>query len=186
MLFQELSKLKRSSIMMSIIMMAMGLVMIICPADYTMSLVDALGYTLLIFACVTVLDFISGKKMMIDYVFFTLALVAAILGTAVLVFTNNVVPIIGLIFGILLILIGISDVVNALMYARRSQSKSWWMLLVLSAVQILFGLIILINPWWGEPHMLFQAIGGTLLFTAAVGIVRLTFLWPIKIEQGGN
>ena len=34
MLFQELGKLKRSSIVTSIILMAVGLVMIMCPAAY--------------------------------------------------------------------------------------------------------------------------------------------------------
>ena len=42
MLFQELGKLKRSSIMTSIIMMAVGILMIMCPAQYVGALVSAL------------------------------------------------------------------------------------------------------------------------------------------------
>ena len=43
MLFQELGKLKRSSIMTSIIMMAVGILMIMCPEQYVSALVATLG-----------------------------------------------------------------------------------------------------------------------------------------------
>ena len=62
MLFQELGKLKRSSIMTSIILMAVGILMIICPKQYVNALVATLGYGALVFAVVMILDFISGKK----------------------------------------------------------------------------------------------------------------------------
>ena len=70
MLFQELGKLKRSSIMTSIIMMAVGILMIMCPAQYVGALVSTLGYCILIFAAVMVLDFISGKKVLMNYIRF--------------------------------------------------------------------------------------------------------------------
>ena len=42
MLFEELGKLKRSSIMTSIIFMAVGIVMIMCPAQYVKALVSTI------------------------------------------------------------------------------------------------------------------------------------------------
>ena len=45
MLFQELGKLKRSSIMTSIVLMAMGIVMVICPDRYTGAVVSAIVVT---------------------------------------------------------------------------------------------------------------------------------------------
>ena len=68
MLFQELGKIKRSSIMTSIIMMAVGIVMIMCPAGYVDSLVSALGIVMLVLATVWGLDFISSKKCLIHYI----------------------------------------------------------------------------------------------------------------------
>ena len=56
MLFQELSKIKRSSIMTSIILVAIGVVMIMCPAQYVESLVSVLGYGMVIFAAVMMLN----------------------------------------------------------------------------------------------------------------------------------
>ena len=103
MLFQELGKLKRSSIMSSIILAAVGVLMIICPGQYVNALVATLGYGLLVFAGVMALDFISGKKTLMNYVFFTGALIMALLGIAIVAFETDVVRIIGLIFGLVLL-----------------------------------------------------------------------------------
>ena len=68
MLFQELSKIKRSSIMTSIILVAIGIVMIMCPAQYVDSLVSVLGYVMVVAAIVMMLNFISAKKSLINYI----------------------------------------------------------------------------------------------------------------------
>ena len=62
MLFEELSKIKRSSIMTSIILAAFGVVMIVCPPQYVDSLIAVLGYGMLILAFVLILSFISAKS----------------------------------------------------------------------------------------------------------------------------
>lgn len=182
MLFQELGKLKRSSIMNSIIMVAVGVLMIMCPAQYINSLVSVLGYGMLIVAAVTVLEFISGKRVLMNYIYLTGALILGLVGTAILLFESNIVQIIGLVFGIWLIGIGIIDMSSALMYARRAERSGWQVLVVLSALQILFGLVVLFNPWWSEPGKLFDVIGRMLLFSSVVSIVRLVLVWPIKGE----
>ena len=181
MLFEELGKLKRSSIMTSIILMAVGIVMIICPAQYVDALVSVLGYGMVILATVWILNFISGRKALINYIYLTGALILALLGIGVLVL-DNVVLLIGIVFGLVLIGDGIISVINAWMYARRAQRKGWWLLVLLSVLMILFGLIVLVNPWWKEPTMLFDVIGGMLMFSSLVSIVRLIFNWPIKGE----
>ena len=184
MLFQELSKIKRSSIMTSIILVAVGIVMIMCPAQYVDSLVSVLGYGMVIFAAVMMLNFISAKKSLINYIKFAGALVMMLLGISVLVF-SNIVLIIGIVFGLVLIGDGILTIINTVLYVRRAQRKGWWFLVLLSVLMILAGLVILVNPWWSEPIKLFDVIGGMLLFSSLVSIVRLIIIWPIKDEEEG-
>ncbi len=180
MLFQELGKLKRSSIMTSIILMAVGILMIICPKQYVNALVATLGYGALVFAVVMILDFISGKKALMNYIYFTGALILALLGIAIVAFEADVARIIGLIFGVILVTDGIAGIVSTWMYVRRAGRSGWWVLNVLNALLILFGLIVLVNPWWNEPTMLFDVIGVMLLFSSIVSVARLFYLWPIR------
>ena len=181
MLFQELGKLKRSSIMTAIILGAVGIVMIMCPAQYVNALVSTLGYGMLVLATVWVLNFLASKKTLMSYIYLTGALIIALLGIAVLVF-DNIVLFIGIVFGLVLLGDGITTLISTWTYTRRARREGWWLLIVLSALMILCGLILLINPWWNEPTMLFDVIGVMLLFSSVVSIVRLIFLWPIKSE----
>lgn len=182
MLFQELGKLKRSSIMNSIVMVAVGILMIMCPPQYVNSLVSVLGYGFLVFAAVQMLEFISGKRVLMNYIYLTGALILALIGIAVLVFDSDVVRVIGLVFGIWLMGVGAIGIINALLYARRAGRQGWQVLVVLSVLLILCGLIVLVNPWWSEPTKLFDVIGGMLLFSSVVSIVRLVLVWPIRGE----
>ena len=62
MLFQSLDKLKRQSILAAILMMALGVIMLICPESYVNTLVVTVGYGMIIFAIVEMLEFIVSKK----------------------------------------------------------------------------------------------------------------------------
>jgi len=179
MLFQELGKLRRSSFMSAIILAAVGMIMILCPPQYINALVSVLGYVMLIGATVLVLEFMSGNKSLFAYVRFTLALIMALLGVAVLVI-DNMVLVIGIVFGLYLVGYGLVTATNAWLYARRAQRSDWWVLFVLSLVLIALGVLLLINPWWNEPTRLFNAIGCMMLYSAGVSIVRLICLWPVK------
>ena len=182
MLFEELSKIKRSSIMTSIILVAVGIVMILCPPQYVDSLVAVLGYGMVIFAGVMILNYITAKKSLVNCVKFAGALAILLLGIAVLVF-DNIVLLIGVVFGLVLVADGLITMVNTWMYARRAKLKNWWLLVLLSLLLIAGGVIILVNPWWNEAVKLFDAIGVMLLFSSLVGIVRLIIIWPIKDEE---
>ena len=184
MLFEELSKIKRSSIMTSIILAAFGIVMILCPPQYVDSLVAVLGYGMVILAGVMMLNYITAKKSLINCIKFAGALVILLLGIAVLVF-DNIVLLIGIVFGLVLVADGMTTMINTWMYARRAKLKSWWLLVLLALLLIAGGLIVLVNPWWNEAVKLFDIIGVMLLFSSLVGIVRLIIIWPIKDEEEG-
>ncbi len=187
MLFQEMEKLKRSSIMSSIVAIALGCVMILCPEEYIPSLVSLLGYSMMIFAIVRILFFISEKKVLINYIIFTVSLILGILGIAVLVFQDNMVQVIGLTFGLIQVLYGLLSLLYALTFIRRSGRRGWWIMVLLSVLSIIFGLAVLVNPWWNTTAALFDAIGIMILFSSMVDIVQLILIWPIaNMKEGGN
>ena len=180
MLFQELGKMKRKWIMTSIIMMAVGIVMILCPERYSGMLITGAGYVLLVTATVMALGFLSCKKVLMDYVSLTGALVIGIVGLFVLVYRDNVLQTLSLLFGLLLILEGINDAFNTFMYARRAGRKGWWVLMVLAGILFVCGVILLTNPWWNRPAALMDVIGGMMMFSAVASILRVIWIWPFK------
>ncbi len=185
MLFQTLDKLKRQSILAAILMMALGVVMLICPESYVNTLVVTVGYGMIIFSIVEMLEFLSSKKALIHYILFTGALIIAILGVFILIYNQDLLKALGWLFGFVLVQDGLFTLLNALLFARRSNRKGWWMLVVLAAVLMLLGLLIFLNPWWDTPSLLMKVIGGTLLFSALVSALRLIWMWPFKNEKEG-
>ena len=180
MLFQELGKMKRTWIMSSIVLMVVGIGMLICPDRYMGLMVAALGYVLLVLATVFVLDFLSSKKALINYVFVTIGLFVGLLGLFVEMRRSDVLPMLSLIFGLVLLIEGLYELFNAFVYARRAGRTAWGVLALLSVLTVLFGVILLINPWWRTPAVLKAVIGVMMMFSSVVTIIRTVLTWPIK------
>ena len=183
MLFQTLDKLKRQSILAAVLMMALGVVMLICPENYVNTLVVTVGYGMIVFAIVEMLEFISSKKALIHYIIFTGALIIAILGVFILIYNQDLLKALGWLFGFVLLQDGLFTLLNALLFARRSNRKGWWMLVVLAVVLMALGVLIFLNPWWDSPSLLMRVIGSALLFSAFVSALRLVWIWPFKNKK---
>ena len=180
MIFQALNNLKRSSVMTSIMLMTLGILMLICPEAYVPTMVSILGAILLVLALVGIFSFLGSNKALIHYIYLTGWLLVGVLGCAILIFEIDSLKTISWLFGAYLFLTGAGNMYNAFVYAKRAGMKAWWVLVPLTAAQIVSGLVILINPWWNTPGALFRAVGFILLFSSFVSIIHLIIIWPIK------
>lgn len=186
MLFQAFGKIKQTTIMIAIVLIAVGVIMLLCPAGYENTLVAMTGYVMLILASVMIFDFIGSGKQTSDYISFSVALVFVLAGIAVLAFTDDMLFVLSIVFGVLLTLDGIHSLVYSVTFARRSGSKGWPILLALSIILIVVGLIIIINLWWTTATALLRVIGCALLLSALVSVCRVVIIWPIRKEKGGE
>lgn len=180
MLFDSLDKIKRNSIFSAIILMALGAVMLLCPSAYITSFTLGAGYVLVITAMVMMLDFLTSKKSLMDYILFVVALLILILGGCVLVFNKDIMGVLARLFGILLVADGGRTIFHSFTYARRSERKGWWVLVVLSILLIIAGVGIFCNPIFKTPFGLMRGIGATVLFSAFVSAIRLVWTWPLR------
>lgn len=186
MLFESLDKLKRNSIMSSILLIALGVIIIICPEAYIPSLMLTFGYTLVVLAIVMMLNFFSGRKSLMEYLKFSGALILGIVGISVLVFRSDVMRVLAWMFGFLLILDGGRTMIHSFTYARRSNRKGWWVLTILSLLLITAGVVLFANHWWDTPAMLMKVIGCAVFFSAIVSAIRLIWTWPLRNAKGGS
>ena len=182
MIFQGLNKLKRQTIMSSIILIVLGILMVICPEEYVTVMIQSLGSILLIFSVIGILEYLDSNKALIHYFYLTGWLALGIVGTVILIFEIHSLYAIGFLFGAFLILSGLGNIINAMVYAKRSGRRGWWVLIILGALLAICGLIVLINPWWDTVSILFKVIGVMMMFSSLVSILRLIWIWPIKSE----
>ena len=183
MLFQTLDKLKRQSILAAVLMMAFGVFMLICPEKYVNALIVTVGFAMIIFSIVRILEFIASKKALIHYMIFTGSLVIAIFGIFILIYNEDLIRAIGWLFGFVLVQDGIFTFLNALIFARRSNRRGWWVLIILSVILAALGVLVFINPWWDSPSLLMKVVGGALLFSSIVSALRLIWIWPFRSEE---
>lgn len=192
MLFQTLDKIKTHSILTAILLMALGVVLLLCPANYIDSLIAVFGYAMIVYSLVKILDFITGKMSLIHYISFTWALIVGIVGMSVLAFTDNVLHELGLLFGFLLVLDGGHSLSHAFTYARISQRRGWSVLAVLSVLLIFMGVVIFLSAilfsdiFLDSPVRLLRVIGFTTLFSAFVSALRLIWVWPLRYSKEGS
>ena len=60
MIFQELNKLKRNTIMSSIILIVFGILMVLCPENYVRTMIELIGAVLLVFSMIGILEYLSS------------------------------------------------------------------------------------------------------------------------------
>ena len=180
MLFEVLDKLKQQTVISTVLLMILGLLMLIIPEEYDLTLVNILGYIIVILGAVLVWDFIARDKKLVDYIIFTLSLLLIVLGIYILVSGDDILKVLSVLFGILLMVDGLHSGVHAWMYARRSGRKWWGLLIFLAILLFVAGIVILNNPWWSTTHSFVKLIGGVILFASLVGVVRLILVWPIR------
>ncbi len=180
MLFQSLGRIKRTTIITAIILMALGVVILLCPEIYIGALITLFGYAMLILSLVMILDFFTGKKSLIHCILFTAALILGIGGICVLVFRDDVLRVLSLLFGVLLLVDGFHSLFYAYFCARRSGRKGGELLVILSVLSIVFGVILLFNPFWNMTDMLLKAIGSMVIYSGIVSGLRMIWIWPLK------
>ncbi len=186
MLFEGLDRIKRSAIMTTIILMLSGNILLLLPESIIPFFNELIGFTLMVAAVVSIFNFLSSKRALIHYINLTLGLLSGMLGLCFLVFEGLLTQIlIWLVFGFPLIS-GLYGIYHALVFARRSGRRGWWILIILSAALLVFAGFVFLNPWMGTTTGTMRVIGGTLMYTALVSGLRLVWLWPIQKPEGGQ
>lgn len=183
MLFEGLDRLKRSTIMLAIIMMFVGMGLLMVPGDYVPFLSGLVGFAFSVIAVVSMLTFAESSKSLISYIKLFLGMVIGILGIMLYLVDGAFLMSLGVLVVLIPSLLGILGIIHAFMFARRSGRRGWWMLVVFSCLLLVFGLFTLFNPWYGDVGGTIKVIGGTLMYSALVTALSLVWIWPFRYEE---
>ncbi len=189
MLFESLDKIRRGTLLSAILLIALGIIIMICPVSYIDSLILAFGYGLVIVCIVMLLEFFTSKNMLVEYMNLIVALGLGIVGLCVLLFRDDVMTTLAGLSSFLLLLHGIFTLRFSVTYGKRSGKKTWWVFALLGCILIACAVILFFNPWWNTPDMLVKVIGVAVFFSASVSVIRLIWAWPRTTtaeEKGGE
>jgi len=171
-------KSSRNGIIASIILMVFGIILMIKPADSLLLACTIIGWALIAFGAVAVILLIiralkadppipSGLIALSAFK----SIVALAGGILLLVFSEAVVSILPFLFGLLMLILGLSTAIYALLC--RNTAPRWVFPLISGILTCIFGILIMLNPFSTATVLVFfmglsLLIGGlSNLFAAA-------------------
>lgn len=190
MLLDAVIKIRRQSILSSILLACLGVILLMCPAQHISTLVMFSGYAMIVFTIEQGLEFLTGSRSVMSYITFVIACIVGLVGLAVLVFNQDVINTLCWAFGVLLIVDGGNSFYYAFTFAKRAQRPGWSILVIMAVLLILFGAALIVGVIYfthsvlESPLFLMKIIGSAVLFCALVSAVRL--LWILPVKEGGE
>lgn len=183
MLFNELDKARQRTIMTIIVFVFVGIAFLLVPERYLPFMGSACGFALVVWSAVSILEFAMGPKVLIRYFGLFVALALGLLGISLFVFDKLFLRLLRILVALIPIFGGIVGSYHALVFARRSGRKGWWIPLVLSSFLFIFGTMTLVNPWSYNTRAVLELIGWTLAYSAGVYALLLLWMWPKREED---
>lgn len=183
MLFESLDRMKRSTIMMTIVLIFVGMGLLMVPGEYVPFLSSALGFVLTVSSVVAMLTFIESSRSLISYIRLFGGLLAGAVGVMLFLIDEAFLVLLSILVILVPAVLGIYGIFHAFAFAKRSGRRGWWVLVVFSVLLLVFALFSLINPWSDDPGGTIKVIGGTLTYSALVIALSLVWIWPFRREE---
>lgn len=159
----------KNKLLSSIIFLVLGVLLLIAPAESLALFVRIIGAVLLVGALVRLIAYFVTKKEDRVPISLILGVAAAVIGLFFLIAPSVVTNILAYVFGAILILNSLLDLVIAV---RLPSGKA--IAILLSLLGLVLGVLIVVNPEAFASFMT-RLIGATLIYESIVGIVTSIF-----------
>ena len=161
-----LIKIKNLSIITIITSFVIGIVLIIKPGE-TLQVVSLIcGISLILLGAAAWISYFVKDNSMFMAVLGTISLIAGII---VCVKYKSIITIMLLLFGAFLIVSGVIDLLSAVK-AKKVGGSGWKVSMVMSALMIIAGIIVTVNPFTSM-EMITRFLGAGLLFYAVMDLI---------------
>lgn len=158
-----LKSIKTNILGSAVLCIILGIVLMVYP-DTSLTLVcQAVGVIVLVTGIGFIISHIRGGLFSLFYKLdLILGLLFLILGVYILMNPWGLLSIIPVVFGVLLIYHGISDLGQA-MELRKYEADRWWISVIIAAITLALGFVIMSNPF-ETIDMLMRIIGACLVY----------------------
>jgi len=174
---ESIKFLRNSMIISSIIMVLLGITFIVWPAEAANMLARVLAVVILIGAVVEfILFFFAKRGGFTDVMALVSGVVLAVISIFLLIRPDLLVSFFNVVFGIIIIIMGIDHIAQSLFIIRHIRTL-WWVSLFVGIGATLMGILIIVNPF-SATNAAMILIGITMLIEGIAGFWNLPALKP--------
>lgn len=161
-----LIKIKNLSLITIAAGFIIGIVLLVRPDESVQFISILCGVTVIMLGIGAWISYFTKFKSTILAILGTLAIIAGII---LCVRYRSIVSAVIFLFGVFVLVGGIVDLISAI-DAKRNDLKSWIVSVIMSAVTIILGLIVIINPF-DSVMVLTQLLGAGLIVYAVMDLI---------------
>lgn len=174
-----LKRLKANYTVSAGLCMALGLVLLIWPGTTTRIVCMLLGSVLLAYGGFqTVICLMNKEKTFFSQGMLIFGIVVAVIGLWILLRPEMIIMAVPLIIGVLIIIHGVHNVIQAVDLQREAYDK-WWIALLFGVLTVIFGGLLVYNPFEAAEAAI-RIIGISLIYDGASDMWILSRVFKVK------
>ncbi|MDY2699040.1 MAG: HdeD family acid-resistance protein [Suilimivivens sp.] len=174
-----LKGLKANYTMSAILSIIMGLVLLIWPGTTTQIVCTMLGIVLLSYGIIQIVMFLwTREKTVFSQGILLLGIIFAVIGAWIILKPEMIIMAVPVIVGILIIIHGLHNIIQAVDLKREGYEK-WWLALLFGVLTVLFGALLIYNPF-GAVEVVVRMIGIFMIYDGVSDIWIISRLSKIR------
>ncbi len=163
----------------AVLCMVFGLVLLIWPGTTTRIVCTLLGSVLLIYGAFQVVICLANReRTFLSQGMLVFGIVLAVIGLWILMRPEMIIMAVPVIIGIVVLIHGVHNVVQAIDLQRESYDK-WWVALLFGILTVGLGGMLVCNPF-GAVEMAVRIIGISLIYDGASDMWILSRVFQVK------
>ena len=174
-----LKGLKVNYTVSALLCVALGLVLLIWPGTTTQVVCMVLGAALVVYGVLQIVFYLANKDRNIAMQgMMVFGIVVAVIGVWILLKPEMIIMAVPVIVGILIVIHGIHNVVQAIAL-KKDGYTNWWVAFLLGVITVTFGVVLICNPFTVVDTVV-RLIGAFLIYDGLSDIWILSRVSKVK------
>lgn len=174
--------LKANYTISALLCMALGLVLLIWPGTTTQIVCMMLGIVLLAYGIIQIAVYLFAReRTIISQGMMLLGIVFAVIGVWILLKPEMIIMAVPVIVGVLIVIHGLHNVVQAIALQKDGYDR-WWLALLFGVLTVVFGGVLIYNPFEAV-ELVVRMIGVFLIYDGLSDLWILSRVFKVKRDK---
>lgn len=174
--------LKANYTISAILCVLLGMVLLIWPGTTTQIVCISLGIVLLAYGIIQIAIYLFNReRTIISQGMMLLGIVFAVIGAWILLKPEMIIMAVPIIVGVLIVIHGLHNVVQAIALQKDGYAR-WWLALLFGLFTVIFGGVLIYNPFEAV-ELVVRLIGVFLIYDGLSDIWILSRVFKVKRDK---